>query len=136
MSNSTYTRAAEKAEQELKSLESRHAQLEKRIAHLRNLISAAAALGGSNHYRPARTVVAVGDSMSMADKVEVVLKGAEKPLSVKEIVGRIQKEFGTSGKDPLSAVRIAVIRRARKGTLRRVSPGKYAVATSKEQQQP
>jgi hypothetical protein len=125
---STYEAAVERARGDLRELEKEFAELEGRIQHLKEFIRSGTALAGKNG-QPHHIELRLADSMSLADRVALVLTRSPKPLTMKQIIAELPP---LAAKNPTGAVWAALKRR--KGQFKKIGHGgkqKYALATEK-----
>jgi hypothetical protein len=130
---SAYETAVEQARRDLRELEKQFADLEGQIQHLKEFIRSGSALAGKNG-QPQRIELRVADSMSLADRVALVLTRAGKPLTMKQIIGELPP---LAAKNPTGAVWAALKRR--KGQFKKLGHGgkqKYGLIGEKERAVP
>lgn len=130
---SAYETAVEQARRDLGELEKQFADLEGRIQQLKEFIRSGSALAGKNG-QPQRIELRVADTMSIADRVALVLRRTAKPLTMKQIIAELPP---LAAKNPTGAVWAALERR--KGQFKKLGHGgkqKYALIGEKEQAVP
>jgi hypothetical protein len=129
MAYASYLRAIREAESDLKKLKEEDAAILSRIRALENFIQSGRVLAGKeSETRPSAAPVTPEPEgeMPIADQVADILKGAGKPLHLKDIVGRLRAMRRFSGKDPADSVANAIKRRGRQ--FKKVGPNTFTLA--------